>query len=295
MQFRRATRHRDNAMASLWVRKERKGRKGGATHLYLRFLLLCVLCVLCGPFAVMVQHDIRQCHGVARCRDPRLRRLIRPTGIGMHATRSRFPGSRVPGPEVPALPAPRSTHFSALNRDSMRLGAFFAEAALLVFLVLAVVALVELHVRVAFEGDDVRGDAVQEPAVMRDDQGAARELQQRVFERAQGFDVEVVGRFVEQQHVAALQQGLRHVQAAAFTARQRADQLLLVGALEVEAADVGARLDLHLADGDDVAAAGHFLPDVLVAVQRVAALVHVGDLHRVADVAPRRCRASRRR
>src|SRR5690606_22945475 len=83
-----------------------------------------------------------------------------------------------------------------------------AQAALLVFLVLAVVALEELHVRVALEGEDVGGDAVQEPAVMRDHEGVAGEFQQRVFQRAQGFDVEVVGRFVEQQHVAALQQGL---------------------------------------------------------------------------------------
>src|SRR3546814_2717245 len=90
----------------------------------------------------------------------------------------------------------------------------------------------------------MRRDAVQEPAVMRDHERVARELKQRVFQRAQGLDVEVVGRFVEQQHVAALQQRLGQVQAAALTARQRADQLLLVLALEVEAADVGARLDL---------------------------------------------------
>ncbi len=30
------------------------------------------------------------------------------------------------------------------------------------------------------------------------------EFQQRIFQRAQGFHVEVVGRFVEQQHVTAL-------------------------------------------------------------------------------------------
>jgi hypothetical protein len=126
----------------------------------------------------------------------------------------------------------------------VRLGAFLAEAALLVFLVLAVVALEELDVRVALEGEDVGGDAVEEPAVVADHEGVAGELQQRVFERAQGLDVEVVGRLVEQQHVAALQQGLGQVQAAALAAGQRADQLLLVLALEVEAADVGARLDL---------------------------------------------------
>src|SRR5690606_37171260 len=43
-----------------------------------------------------------------------------------------------------------------------------AKAALLVFLVLAVVALEELHVAVALEGEDVGRDAVEEPAVMAD-------------------------------------------------------------------------------------------------------------------------------
>ena len=58
------------------------------------------------------------------------------------------------------------------------------QATLLVFLVLAVVALEELHVRIALEREDVGGDAVEEPAVMRDHEGVAGELQQRVFERA---------------------------------------------------------------------------------------------------------------
>src|SRR5690606_24319933 len=63
-----------------------------------------------------------------------------------------------------------------------------AEAALLVFLVFAVIALEELHVRVALEGEDVRGDAVQEPAIVGNHEGVARELQQRVFQRTQGLD-----------------------------------------------------------------------------------------------------------
>src|SRR6478752_793844 len=46
-----------------------------------------------------------------------------------------------------------------LVAHAMRLGRFVAEAALLVFLVLAVVAGEELDVRVAFEREDVRGDA----------------------------------------------------------------------------------------------------------------------------------------
>ena len=90
----------------------------------------------------------------------------------------------------------------------------------------------------------------------RDHHHAAGEFEQRVFQRAQRLDVEVVGRFVEQQHVAACEQRLGQVQPAALAAGQRADELLLVVALEVEAAEVGARRHLELADGEDVEAAG---------------------------------------
>jgi hypothetical protein len=45
-----------------------------------------------------------------------------------------------------------------------------------------------------------------------DDHRATRELEERVLEAAEGFDVQVVGRFVEQQQVAALLEGEREVQ-----------------------------------------------------------------------------------
>ena len=59
----------------------------------------------------------------------------------------------------------------------------------------------------------------------------------------------------QQQDVAAGDQGLGQVQTAPFTARQAADELLLVVALEVEAADVGAAGHDELADHDVVEAA----------------------------------------
>ena len=54
---------------------------------------------------------------------------------------------------------------------------------------------------------------------MRDDHGAAGEAFERFLQRAQRFDVEIVGRFVEQQHVAALFQHLGHMHAVALAAR----------------------------------------------------------------------------
>ena len=111
------------------------------------------------------------------------------------------------------------------------------------------------------------GDAVEEPTVVGDDGDAAGEFEQRIFERAQGFHVEVVGGFVEQQHVAAGDEGLRQVQASAFTAGELADDLALVRALEVEAADVGARRGFVFAHGQNLVAAGDGVEHGLVVFQ----------------------------
>ncbi len=139
-----------------------------------------------------------------------------------------------------------------------------AETALLVDFVVLIVAFEPLDVAVAFEGEDVRRDAIEEPAVVRDHDGAAGEVEQRLFERAQRVDVEVVGRLVEQQQVAAALQQLGQVQAIALSARERADFLLLIAAAEVEPRRVGARVDLLLAENDLVLAAGDLFPDRLV-------------------------------
>jgi hypothetical protein len=73
---------------------------------------------------------------------------------------------------------------------------------------------------------------------VRDHDGAAREVSERLLERAQRVDVEVVRRLVEQEHVAAAAQELRQVDAVALAAREVADALLLVAAPEVEPRDV---------------------------------------------------------
>ena len=104
---------------------------------------------------------------------------------------------------------------------------------------------------VAFERQDVRANPVKEEAVVRDNHGAAREIDKCVFERPQRFDVQIVGRFIEQQYVAALFQQTRHVHTVAFTTRQQADFLLLVAALEVEGAAIGTRVYFGIAKLDD--------------------------------------------
>jgi hypothetical protein len=61
-------------------------------------------------------------------------------------------------------------------------------------------------------------NAVEKPAVVRDHDRAAREAHQRLLERTQRLDVEVVGRLVEQEDVRPLAQELREVDAVPLAA-----------------------------------------------------------------------------
>src|SRR5690606_30943295 len=94
--------------------------------------------------------------------------------------------------------------------------------------VLGVVTFKESHFRVAFVGQNVGGNTVEEPAVVRHHHHGARESIDGFFQRPQGFYVEVVGRFVQQQHVSALLQGVRQLQTATLTTGQLAHALLLI-------------------------------------------------------------------
>src|SRR6202034_4582281 len=109
-----------------------------------------------------------------------------------------------------------------------------AQAALLVFLVVGEIAFEPLDMALAFEGQHVGGDAVEEEPIVADDDGAAREVEQRRFERAKGVDVEIVGRLVEQEKVGAALEHFRQMNAVALAAGQLADLLLLVAALHMD-------------------------------------------------------------
>src|SRR4029079_18235983 len=88
------------------------------------------------------------------------------------------------------------------------------------------------YASVALERQHVRGDAIEEPPIVADDDGAAGVVEERLFERTQRVDVEVVGRLVEQQQVRPALQQLGEVDAVALAARERADLPLLLRALE---------------------------------------------------------------
>jgi len=161
---------------------------------------------------------------------------------------------------------PRQLLVSERRRPIRRI----AQTTALVFLIRFEVPLEPLDMAVALEREDVRGETIEEEAVMADDHRAACERLQRLLERTQRLDVEIVGRLVEQEDVATLLEHLGHVHAVALTARQLADLLLLVLALEVERADIGPRAQLLLAETEDLKLVRDFLPDVVVRVEIVA-------------------------
>jgi hypothetical protein len=70
-------------------------------------------------------------------------------------------------------------------------------------------------------------DAANPAKSVGDDHRAAGELEQRVLQRAQRLDVEVVRRLVEEEQVAALLEGQREVEAVALTTGEHAGLLLL--------------------------------------------------------------------
>src|SRR5436309_15549050 len=71
--------------------------------------------------------------------------------------------------------------------------------------------------------------------------------------------------------------------SVAFATRALADFLLLIGPAEVEPRHVPAAGDFPLAEHQVVGPASDLLEDRVVVVERVAALIDVGWLHRIAD------------
>ena len=114
--------------------------------------------------------------------------------------------------------------------------------------------------------EDVGGDAIQEPTVVRDNDGATGESQEGILQGAQRLDVQVVGRLVQQEQVAALLEGQGQVQAVTLTTGEDARRLLLIRPLEAEGRHVGARGHLDIADLDEVQTVGHNLPQRLVRI-----------------------------
>ena len=85
----------------------------------------------------------------------------------------------------------------------LRLHRIRSQAPDLIRLVVFEIAFEPFDPGLALEGQDMGAEAIQEEAVVADHHGAAGKVLDGVLQRAEGFDVQIVGRLVEQQHVAA--------------------------------------------------------------------------------------------
>ena len=74
----------------------------------------------------------------------------------------------------------------------------------------------------------MRADLVEKMAVMRHHDDGLLKRQQEVFEPGNRLDVEMVGRFVEQQNVGISKQRLRQQDFHLFRAGQRAHLLIKI-------------------------------------------------------------------
>ena len=81
--------------------------------------------------------------------------------------------------------------------DSVRLNGIGTQGFLLPLFVIGKVTFKEADITLITVVQNMRCDTVEEPAVMRNHHGTAREFQQGVLQSAQGFNVEIVGGFVK--------------------------------------------------------------------------------------------------
>src|SRR4051812_29951123 len=104
---------------------------------------------------------------------------------------------------------------------------FNAQSFLEISFVLRVIPVKEFHFRIAFKRQNMRTDAVQEPAIMGDDHRTHTELKERFFKRSHCVYVEIVRRFIEQEKVSALFKHLCEVKTVFFPTRKIFDSFLL--------------------------------------------------------------------
>ena len=121
----------------------------------------------------------------------------------------------------------RSSPRKLLILHPRRLDAVGPKPAHFVRLISLKIPLEPFDMGVAFKGQDVGAEAVQKEPVVADDHRAAGEVFDGAFEGLQGFDVQIVGGFVQQQHVAAGAEQFGQMDAVAFASRKQADSLLL--------------------------------------------------------------------
>ena len=105
--------------------------------------------------------------------------------------------------------------------------------------IIAVIALAEIQLS-AIDLRDPLADLIEKIAVMRDHDDRAAVFQQLILKQLCGLVVDVVGRLVQQEHIARLHEGSSDARTALFTAGKHRNIAVTVG--QPELPQHGARL-----------------------------------------------------
>ena len=118
---------------------------------------------------------------------------------------------------------------------------------------------------------------------MADHDRTAGEVDECLLQRAERVDVEVVRRLVQQKQVAASCRSFARWTRLRSPPERSSTSFCWSPPRKLNRADVLPRVHLALAEQDRVLAAGDLLPDGVRALERVADLVDVRELDRLAD------------
>ena len=121
-------------------------------------------------------------------------------------------------------------------------------------------------------------DLVQEDAVVADEQQGAVEGGELLLEQLERLDIEVVGRLVEGQQVAGIEEEAGEEQAVALAPREHLDGCTGAGGLEEEVLQVGEDMARPAVHHDGLAPFGEVLRHALFGIQFRAQLVDAADL-----------------
>ena len=117
----------------------------------------------------------------------------------------------------PILPAARSPREFPVF-DSMRLVSFLALPSTKILQIAGIVSVEPMHRAIAFEREDVRRNAIQEPSIVRHHDRATREVLQPFLQRTNRVHIEIVRRFIKQNQIRAAFQQPGQVNAVTLAA-----------------------------------------------------------------------------
>ena len=142
-----------------------------------------------------------------------------------------------------------------------------------------VAADVLLHPPISFEDERARHDVIDEGAIVADEQQRARPVDEVRLEQLERFDVEIVGRLVEDEHVRRPRQQPREQKPVAFAAGERLHRRIRALGRKQKIAQVAVDVLRPAIHGHRIVAFADGVEHRALGVELFALLVVVGDLH----------------